>query len=246
MRSNGLLEHGAILGVSRGDGEGRNQTHPGTEFMKIFAALLTMARILAAVGRAGRGFGRIAGKVRGAILDLVSASIAGAIERAKVIVASTGRACIRGTAMTDKALGITGVDLALAGAGVLRSALATGRAVEQRQPLAHLFQRKLFLMRQALPNRRSSETFGFEHDNMTYTATVSRFPDGGPAEIFLSCGKPGTAVETMSRDAAVAVSLALQAGVSLAVLRHAMTRLDNGRAAGPLGAALDALGHDTP
>jgi N-acetylmuramic acid 6-phosphate (MurNAc-6-P) etherase len=40
----------------------------------------------------------------------------------------------------------------------------------------------------------------------------------GPAALFLTTGKPGTAVETVARDAAVAVSLALQHGAPLTTL----------------------------
>lgn len=98
--------------------------------------------------------------------------------------------------------------------------------------------------RELLPNRRPSETFAFTHDGFTYTATVSRFHDGRPAELFLTTGKPGTAVETVARDAAVAVSLALQHGAPLATLALAMTRLDDGSAAGPLGKALEMIGGD--
>ena len=96
-------------------------------------------------------------------------------------------------------------------------------------------------MKEPLPNRRPSQTFGFEHGGHRFAATVSRFKDGRPAEVFLSTGKPGTAVETVSRDCAVAVSLALQHGTPFHTLRHAMTRLDDGAAAGPMGALLDLL-----
>ena len=37
------------------------------------------------------------------------------------------------------------------------------------------------------------------------------------------------------------MSLALQHGVSVDTLRHAITRLDDGAAAGPLGKVLDAF-----
>jgi hypothetical protein len=98
------------------------------------------------------------------------------------------------------------------------------------------------MTREHLPNRRLSETIAFAHEGHSFTGTVSYYPDGRPAELFLSTGKPGTGVETVSRDCAVAVSLALQHGVPLETLRHAITRLDDGTAAGPLGKVLDGLG----
>jgi len=97
------------------------------------------------------------------------------------------------------------------------------------------------MSRMLLPNRRDSETFSFEHVGIAYTATVSRFGDGRPAEVFLSAGKPGTAVETACRDGAVAISIALQHGAPLDTLRHAVTRLDDGQAAGPVGRLLDLI-----
>jgi len=96
-------------------------------------------------------------------------------------------------------------------------------------------------MRHSFPNRRPSETLEFEHEGHKYRSSVSYDRHGRPLEIFLTTGKPGTGVETVSRDAAVAVSLALQHGTPLETLRKAITRLDDGRPAGPLGVLLDAV-----
>lgn len=97
------------------------------------------------------------------------------------------------------------------------------------------------MMRQSLPDRRPSETLEFEHEGHRYRGSVSYDRRGRPLEVFLTTGKPGTGVETVSRDAAVAVSLALQHGTPLETLRKAITRLDDGRPAGPLGVLLDAV-----
>jgi hypothetical protein len=43
-----------------------------------------------------------------------------------------------------------------------------------------------------LPNRRASESFDLRCGGLRYVATVSRFPDGGLAEIFLTNGKAGS------------------------------------------------------
>jgi hypothetical protein len=70
---------------------------------------------------------------------------------------------------------------------------------------------------------------------------VSRFECRAVAELFLNYAKTGTAIETQAHDAAVTVSLALQYGVPLDVLRHAVKRNANGSAAGPIGAVLDKI-----
>jgi hypothetical protein len=48
-------------------------------------------------------------------------------------------------------------------------------------------------VRHRLPNRRGSETFDFICGDFHYVATVSFFPDGRLAEIFIGNGKPGRA-----------------------------------------------------
>lgn len=97
------------------------------------------------------------------------------------------------------------------------------------------------MTREVLPNRRRSEILSFEHDGHRFTATVGGFDDGRPAEVFLSAGKAGTAIEAMARDLAVITSIALQHGAPVETLRHAMTRLDDGAAAGPMGKLLDLV-----
>jgi ribonucleoside-diphosphate reductase alpha chain len=92
-----------------------------------------------------------------------------------------------------------------------------------------------------LPHRRAHEVIDFEHDNHRYTAGIGRFDDGRIAELFLNCGKAGTHVEAVARDAAITASLLFQHGGSLEILRHALTRKGDGSAAGPLAAVLDIL-----
>jgi hypothetical protein len=95
--------------------------------------------------------------------------------------------------------------------------------------------------RQLLPNRRETLTYRFEHGGTRYFGAMSPFTDGGPAELFLDAGKPGASLQAMARDAAVITSIALQHGVPLEVMRMAVTRLDDGSAAGPLGQLLDLV-----
>jgi hypothetical protein len=95
--------------------------------------------------------------------------------------------------------------------------------------------------RKQLPTRRAAHTVEFLLDGVRYVATVGFFESGGLAEIFLQGGKPGSAVETASRDAAITLSLALQHGTSISAIRKALTRLPDGAAAGPLGRVLDIV-----
>jgi hypothetical protein len=95
--------------------------------------------------------------------------------------------------------------------------------------------------RERLPNRRASTVFDFEVGGLRYTTTLSRFSDGRIAEIFLQNHKVGSRSDTNAKDAALAASLALQHGCTLAVLRNALLRDTRGRAASPLGVALDLL-----
>jgi len=97
------------------------------------------------------------------------------------------------------------------------------------------------MSRRRLPNRRASSTFELELHGLRYTATVSRFADGRPAEVFLQNHKPGSQSDSNARDSAVAASLALQFGCPLEVLRRAVLRDPRGAPSTPLGAALDHL-----
>jgi hypothetical protein len=96
--------------------------------------------------------------------------------------------------------------------------------------------------REHLENRRLSENFTFELDGLRFTATVSRFPDGRIAELFLNNHKAGNQSDTNARDAAILLSFALQHGADINAIRRAICRDSRGRALGPLGAALDLLG----
>jgi hypothetical protein len=101
-----------------------------------------------------------------------------------------------------------------------------------------------------LPNRRAAETFELEASGLPYTCTVGRFPDGSLAEIFISNAKAGSHSDAAAKDAAVVCSIALQYGVPLEIIRHALLRDPRGIASSPLGCALDLLasrsGETTP
>lgn len=96
-------------------------------------------------------------------------------------------------------------------------------------------------MREVLPNRRAGDSFDFEHGSLKYTATIGYYPDRRVGEIFLNCSKQGTAADNNARDAAIAVSLALQHGVDINVIRHALTRNGDGSPSSAIGKVLDSL-----
>jgi hypothetical protein len=95
--------------------------------------------------------------------------------------------------------------------------------------------------RERLPNRHASEQIAFTCGGFKFIATVSRFPDGRLAEVFLTNGKCGSDSDVSARDAAVIASIALQHGVPLEVLCKALMRDSQGQPSGPLGVVLDLL-----
>jgi hypothetical protein len=95
--------------------------------------------------------------------------------------------------------------------------------------------------RRRLPNRRASITFDLEAQGLRFTCTASRYADGTIAEVFLQNHWAGSMAGINAQDAAVVASIALQYGVPLDVIRRALMRDPQGRASGPLAAALDHL-----
>src|ERR1700704_2025221 len=95
--------------------------------------------------------------------------------------------------------------------------------------------------RARLPNRRMTETFEIRGGTVRYVVSIGRFTDGNLAEVFITNGKAGSDSDANARDAAIITSIALQYGVPLEVIRHALLRDPRGNASTPLGAALDAI-----
>lgn len=103
-------------------------------------------------------------------------------------------------------------------------------------------------MRERLSNRRASRTVEFQYaapgqGGHTYTATIGYYDEAGtrPGEIFLSVGKSGALLDLLMRDAAIAVSIALQYGASVSDLRSAFIKDAEGNSESPLGFLLDIL-----
>ena len=94
-------------------------------------------------------------------------------------------------------------------------------------------------MRQVLPKR--AETFTVIHWDQPFVVTVGFFDDGTPGEVFIDGCKTGQDVQSTARDAAVVLSLALQHGTPIEVIRRAVTRSGAGEAASIPGAIADRL-----
>jgi hypothetical protein len=96
------------------------------------------------------------------------------------------------------------------------------------------------MIRRRLPNRRMSVNSSL--DDGRYTATVGFDELARPRELFLSGGKPGSAMDALLGDVAVAVSVALQHGVRASAMAASV-----GRAGAPsvavsvVGQALDLI-----
>jgi hypothetical protein len=98
--------------------------------------------------------------------------------------------------------------------------------------------------RHRLPDRRAAESFDLEVAGLRYTATVGFYPDGRIGELFIVNHKAGSEAGIWASDSAIAASIALQFGMPLEVLQHAVRRDAQGRALSPLGVALDMLAVD--
>lgn len=96
------------------------------------------------------------------------------------------------------------------------------------------------LQRIEVPQRRHGENFEFTHDGQKFHASVryASVTALDPLEIFLNGAKADSAVDLAARDAAILVSIALQYGVPLNVLSHAMGKNPDGSPSSPVGQLL--------
>ena len=97
--------------------------------------------------------------------------------------------------------------------------------------------------RTPLPARRRCETIEIEFGgfNRLHTITLGYYADGTPGEVFINSGKSGEQFEATARDGAVLLSLALQHGVSLDTIKHAITRDGQGAPSSIIGAVVERL-----
>lgn len=97
--------------------------------------------------------------------------------------------------------------------------------------------------RRALPMKRRCETFEIAFGGLarSHTVTLGYYDDGSLGEVFITGGKSGEQVEAIARDGAVLLSMALQYGVPLDTIRHAITRDGQGAPSSIVGVVIDRL-----
>ena len=71
--------------------------------------------------------------------------------------------------------------------------------------------------------------------------TLGRFADDSIGELLLDSSKSNSTADTNARDSAIVFSFAVQHGANPEAIRRALSRDSQGRATGPLAAALDLL-----
>lgn len=99
------------------------------------------------------------------------------------------------------------------------------------------------MQRRALPQRRHCETFNLDFRGAPFEVSVGFYDRAGtePGEIFISGPKSGADFEGVCRDSAILLSLAIQHGVPLDVIRGAVTRNEDNSPATIVGAIVDRL-----
>jgi len=103
--------------------------------------------------------------------------------------------------------------------------------------------------RRVLPQRRPTFTFDIhdESGRVDMVVAYSVFePPGAPpphtvAEIFVTSRKIGSGTEAIARDAAILLSLAVQYGCPVDVIRGALTRNQDGSAQSLMGRVVDRV-----
>ena len=103
--------------------------------------------------------------------------------------------------------------------------------------------------RRVLPHRRSTFTFDMrdEAGRIDLTVAYSTFqPPGAPppytvSEVFITSRKIGSGTEAIARDAAILLSIAVQYGCPLDIIKHALTRNHDGSAQSLMGRVVDRV-----
>ena len=100
--------------------------------------------------------------------------------------------------------------------------------------------------RRRLPHRRGAVAVELEHAGHRFRMQIGCFPDGTLAEIFLDAAKQNSALDAVSSDVAILLSLLLQHGAAPGEIGHALRRAPDGTAASLVGAVVDRLAEMGP
>ena len=97
--------------------------------------------------------------------------------------------------------------------------------------------------RRALPQRRHSETMTFVFWGQPWSVTFGFYEDHKTVgEVFIAAAKsPGSDLDATARDAAILISLGLQYGIPIEVIKGALTREPNGDASSIAGRVVDFI-----
>ena len=95
--------------------------------------------------------------------------------------------------------------------------------------------------RRRLPNRRGPKRSNSSATVPASHITVGYFANNHVGEVFMNADRVNSSLDALISDSAIIVSLCLQWGASLQEIAHALKRDSQGRAASPIGAALDRI-----
>jgi hypothetical protein len=95
--------------------------------------------------------------------------------------------------------------------------------------------------RKGLPHRRQATNFKGKWNGMAIFISCGYYNDGTLGEVFLSAGKLQSGMDTAAKDAAIAISLALQFGCPVETLANAFLRLDDTTPEGLAGWAMRTI-----
>lgn len=104
--------------------------------------------------------------------------------------------------------------------------------------------------RQTMPQRRRAETATISFAGERYHVTTGFYDNSQPGEIFINrirdkaAAKLGGQLDGVCRDSAILLSLALQHGVSLTTIKHAITRDDDSAPSTIVGAIVEMIAGD--
>lgn len=97
------------------------------------------------------------------------------------------------------------------------------------------------MTRRGLDPRRQQTVVQVAEFRGGYTISFGHYADGQVGEVFIDSLKRSSSEDTDGRDVAILISLAIQHGVPVDVMRQAVSREVSGDPAGIAGVALDLI-----
>jgi hypothetical protein len=112
----------------------------------------------------------------------------------------------------------------------------------------HEYEQPVVAVRRALPQRRHSVNFTAQFWKQPWHVTVGFYADHVTAgEVFINAARtPGTDLDAMARDGAILLSLCLQYGIPVDVIKGALTRNPDGSPSAITGLVIDRIANIGP